>query len=77
MTWETVRFEPVTWTFIKNVPCASCGKKIRRQKTLEQTLSPYNRHLGLPKTRERIIEELKEEGAAWEMEQETCRRCQL
>lgn len=46
MSYRTVRFEPVTRQASKNLPCPGCGKKVRRQRIFEMTLSPFNKNPG-------------------------------
>lgn len=65
--YVTTRFEKVTWSASKRVPCAVCGKRVVRQTTLYQTLSPFNRSklTGLPKSAQQITAELIVEAEEW------------
>jgi len=75
---ETIRFEPITWQVRKTVKCAAgCGKSVKRQRTFQQTLNPYNRNAeGQPKTRQEIGVALRAEGDEWQQKPETCTACQ-
>jgi hypothetical protein len=73
---ETIRFERVPMTVSKTVKCASCGKRLRRQRTFEQTINPWNRNAqGLPRTYEEILAALREKAAGWKLAPETCWAC--
>jgi len=71
----TVRFEVVSEHARKSTKCTGCGKRLQRQRTFTQTLSPFNKYQGQLKTRERIEEELIKAALDWEQEPETCRDC--
>lgn len=59
-------FEPIRSTWTKSGLCPVCGRRVRRSKTFEQTLNPFNRNaLGEPKTRDQIWDELRDKGRAW------------
>lgn len=77
MSWTvTERYEPVRHKAVKSLPCPGCGRKVRRQRTFTQTLSPFNRNAdGLPCTRGEVIQKLSREAAEWEREPETCSKC--
>ena len=78
MGWvtATVRFERIPLTFRKTVKCADCGKRLKRQRTFEQTLNPWNRNAeGQPKSRQEILASLREQGAEWKQQPETCSTC--
>jgi hypothetical protein len=72
---ETIRFRPVGLTAYKACRCFSCGKRLRRQRRFEQTLNPYNRTGGIPKSAAEIMAEERARAAAWKQEPETCRAC--
>jgi hypothetical protein len=73
----TTRFERVPLTVKKSVPCTVCGKKVRRQRTFEQTRNPWNRNAaGQPKSYADIYRELDAKGAAWKAEPETHAGCE-
>jgi hypothetical protein len=70
------RFEAVTLTGQKTVKCDNCGKWLRRQRTFQQTLNPYNKNAqGELKSRREMNAELNKAIAAWRMEPETCQGC--
>lgn len=75
MTTYTHRFERVPLTATKNVPCEGCGKKVRRQRTFEQTISPFNHVNGIPKSRIVILSELEIRSEAWKDEPEAHTKC--
>ncbi len=69
-------FQEVKLTGVKNVRCNMCSKKIRRQYTPFQTLSPFNKKKnGEVKTRNDIMAELKEKIEKWKKEEERCKAC--
>lgn len=73
----TYRFERVPWTAKESVPCTVCGKKVRRQRTFEQTLNPFNKTAdGRVKTIKDIYPELRAKADAWKNEPETHDACQ-
>ncbi len=72
---ETIRFEPIGLTVYKHVKCTGCGKKLRRQRRFEQTLNPYNRIGGIPKTAQEILSEERAKAAEWKQKPETCGAC--
>ncbi|MGH9251976.1 MAG: hypothetical protein ACRD0W_21030, partial [Acidimicrobiales bacterium] len=58
-------YEAVKRTVTKAVPCAVCGRKIRRQRTFQQTINPFNKGAdGVVKTRAQIWAELGVKGSA-------------
>lgn len=71
----TIRFRELSWPGRKNLPCPTCGKKVRRQRTFTQTLNPFNKIDGRPKTAPEIYAELKAEAAAWEAVPVECTPC--
>lgn len=73
---QSFRFEEVKAVYHKSVKCSECGKKLQRQKTIMQTVNPFNRlPNGLPKTRENVREDVMAEGKAWQEQPEMCRDC--
>jgi hypothetical protein len=72
---ETIRFYPVGLTAQKSVRCSSCGKRVRRQKRFEQTVNPYNRKDGHPKSAGQILDEERAKAAEWKQQPETCGAC--
>ena len=76
MITETVRFERVPVTAVKTVRCTGCGKRLRRQRTFEMTLNPWNRNAqGQPRTRQEILDALQAQADEWQGRPETCARC--
>lgn len=79
MTTYTQRFEPVTLQTSKRLPCPDCGKKVRRQRTFEQTISPFNSNVKPGMTRrdafEAISAALEEQAIEWGQQPETCTPC--
>lgn len=72
----TTRFERVPLTVTKNVPCEVCGKKVRRQRTFEQTINPWNKATnGEVKSFKDIYPELEAEAATWKAEPEVHTKC--
>ena len=58
-------FDSIKLKSIKAGVC-KCGKKLKRSKTFEQTINPYNRNSqGLPKNSVEINIELKQEAENW------------
>ena len=72
----TTNYEPVRRTYSKSLPCPVCGKKLRRQKTFQMTLSPFNKNPdGTVRTRGDIWLALNVVGAAWMAAAETHSTC--
>jgi hypothetical protein len=72
----TYRFDKVEWQASKRLPCPNCGKRVRRQTTLWQTVNPWNKNPdGEPKTQREILAELREQAAEWEQKPEQCTPC--
>jgi len=79
MGWITVttRFEVIRHKAVKSLPCAVCGKRLRRQRTFEQTINPYNRNAdGTVKTRAEIRQELITEARVWAQDAESHAACE-
>jgi hypothetical protein len=56
--------------------CASCGKRLKRAMTFDQTLNPWNRLPdGRVKEPEDIYSELEAQRKAWMEEPELCQKC--
>lgn len=69
-------FEEVRYPVSKNVPCANCGKKVRRSTTFINTINPWNVNAdGTPRSRREIVEHLGEKAAAWRLEPATHTTC--
>ena len=75
---STIRytFEVVKWQASKMVKCPSCKKTLKRSKTFEQTINPFNKNaMGLPKSRTEILIELKARATEWGTKSEYCQDC--
>lgn len=76
-THITTTFERVPLTVKKSVPCTVCNRKVRRQRTFEQTINPWNKTSdGKVKTYKHIYPELEAKAAAWKAEPETHSDCE-
>jgi len=57
--------------------CPTCGKRVKRSRTFEKTVNPFNRNrdTGLPKTWDEVAADLDTEVAAWvpDFRHATCR----
>ena len=47
--------------------CSVCGKYVKRSRTFEQTISPFNRNpeTGLPRTWDEVVVRVNAEADAW------------
>ena len=62
----TYRFQSVRRTAEKSGNCPSCGKRVVRRQTFEQTVNPFNRNAdGTVKTAQEVDASVKAEAAAW------------
>jgi hypothetical protein len=69
-------FSKVSIPVQKSTKCVDCGKSLRRQASLWQTLNPWNKMPdGRPKTREDILVELRAERERWRAQPERCKAC--
>lgn len=78
MSWHTVttRFEVVKQRATKYLPCPVCGKKVRRERTFEKTINPFNRNAdGQVKTRTEVREDVRAEALAWQHQPEPHQKC--
>ena len=63
------KFERVQLAATKSVPCTGCGKKVRRQRTFEQMLNPFNKNAdGTVKEFADIWRELEAEADEWKVQ---------
>jgi hypothetical protein len=70
------RYDPINVWGTKNVKCAGCNKRLKRQKTFSQTMSPFNKNAdGQLKTHREIFAELQADRVAWEKASENCPPC--
>lgn len=73
----THRFDVVRHRGTKNLPCPSCGKKVRRSTTVEHTVNPFNRNdSGAVKTHVEVRADAIAEVDAWRAESVLCAACQ-
>lgn len=69
----TERYEPITLTGYKSIKCRICGKRLKRQRTFQQTLSPFNKNeKGETKTVAEIYKELQEKIDEWKGKDIAC-----
>jgi hypothetical protein len=72
-----INFDEVKLYSKKSCKCKVCGKRLTRQKTFWQTLSPFNRNAdGVPRTRKEIMDILKVEIGVWRADVEICSKCE-
>lgn len=72
----TVNFERVKTIGHKTAKCPGCGKTLRRQKTVERTINPFNRNKeGVPKSRAEIVDDNLRELKAWQEMPAFCKDC--
>ena len=76
MATYSYTFDEVKRRATKNLPCPTCGKKVRRSTTFMQTVNPYNK---LPngdiKHPVHIRTELAAEAAVWVTKPVICSKC--
>lgn len=67
-------FEPVKAWRQKNTKCPVCDKKLKRSKTFEQTINPWNKNEdSSPKTDNQVRDAVNAEADAWMAEPEYCK----
>lgn len=77
----TYRFQRIAWTGVRRGKCTLCGKYRKRQRTFEQTASPFNKHKSGPKqgqvrTAIEIQDEVRAQAKGWEQEPHVCATCE-
>jgi hypothetical protein len=75
MSFRTIthRYDGPRRTFRKTVPCHVCGKKLRRQRTIEHTVNPFNQNEdGTQETWDEVLQDVIAKGKAWIAEPERC-----
>lgn len=73
---RTIRFEEYQQLATKNLPCPTCGKKVRRQTTLTMTQSPYNKNPdGTVRSPQQIRAALIEQAREWSAQAVVCTPC--
>lgn len=71
-----MRFQEIRHQGRKNLPCPSCGKKVRRTRSFTQTVNPFNRNDdGSVRTPYEIRQALMAEARVWESEPVPCATC--
>lgn len=71
-----VTYDRLTHQVVKNLPCPSCGRKTKRQRTFSMTENPLNRNPdGTVRTRAEITQRLRELGDEWQRLPELCTTC--
>ena len=66
MRTEHITFPEVHATGIAFTRCLNCGKRVRRQRTFKQTVSPFNQHTdGRKKTYAEVLDSVNKEARAW------------
>jgi hypothetical protein len=76
MTTYHYRFQPIRQQARKNLPCPGCGKKVRRQWTVEHTVNPFNKNPdGTVKDEHQVRAAVRAEAAKWQAEPELCGPC--
>lgn len=69
-------FEVVTHRASKRVPCATCGKKVARSRTFDETLNPWNvNENGEPKSHAEIVVSLRQKATVWVTAPDFCTAC--
>jgi hypothetical protein len=69
-------YEQVTQRVTKNLPCPSCGKKVRRSTTISNTVNPFNKNAdGEIRTRAEVRACVLALAAEWQTRPEICRDC--
>lgn len=69
-------FDIVKARYFKSVPCATCGKRVKRSRVFDETLNPFNvRDDGTPKSRTDIYASLRVKAEAWMAEPDYCTNC--
>lgn len=74
---STYRFDGPRMQVAKNLPCPKCGKRMRRQRTFQHTVNPFNKRPdGTPKTWDEVLDDVRAEAVAWRDQPETHPACE-
>lgn len=67
MRTVTTTYEPVRYTVHRSITCENCNKIRKRQRTFQQTISPFNKdtRTGWPKTYQQVLESVRADAEAW------------
>jgi len=71
----TVRtvYEPIRVQAVKTLPCPECGKRLRRQRTFQNTINPLNRNPdGTVRTRREVVANVRRLADEWKAQPEPC-----
>lgn len=74
-----ITYDRITSCAVRNGRCPGCGKRVRRTRTFEQTVSPFNRvrfpdgSKGRPRTAGEVQIAVDRQAAAWAPDPETFR----
>ena len=69
-------YEQVTQQATKNLPCPSCGKKVRRSTTISNTVNPFNKNAeGEVRSRAEVRACVLDLAAQWQAQAEVCTPC--
>lgn len=73
-----VTFDEVKLSTVRSGRCARCGKRTRRTIRVFQTINPFNKNkkTGLPKSREEILVELRQQIADEKAKPLNCTGCE-
>ena len=72
----TYIYEQVTQQVTKNLPCPSCGKKVRRSNTISNTVNPFNKNAdGEIRTRAEVRACVVALAQKWQTEPVICTAC--
>lgn len=64
----TTRFEVVKAYGVKTAKCPICGKRVKRQRTFEATINPFNKNeAGQIKTRHEVFADVSKKARDWEL----------
>jgi hypothetical protein len=75
---QRTTFHPLKMRATKNLPCPICGKKMRRSKTFEATVNPFNRNEdGSVRTPTEVYARLRAEADSWRLIPDTHTDCLL
>lgn len=77
MHFGTVTFEKVSKTGEWKGICIHCGKKATRRREFMQTISPFNKINGVPKTYRDIMVELDAQIAEWKAKPNCHAKCKV
>lgn len=72
----TIKFQVVKVRASRSVACPKCGKKVKRSRTFERTLNPFNKNAdGSVKTYSEVLADVGAEARFWMKQAEPCATC--